>query len=921
MVGELIKEYLVGLGVKIDKPGFKEMESTINQTSSTISSATNGWAKDFVTASSIIATALASVTASVVGLMTTVAKQDLAMEKYARQMLVSKDAAMEMKQAVDALGESVQDIQLTPELYNRYKALVADGRSMKVGGDYEGTMKNFRDLIFEFTRMKQEASYAMQWVGYYLMKYLSRPLEDAKKSFRNLNDSLIKNMPVWTEKIARALVYIINVGRHFWDLLKSIGKTIYDVWDAFPRGIKIATAALAAFFVVLRASPLGRMIALVSSLLLLADDYFGYMEGKQAAMGPVWDKLNGYIDTGKQKFTEWGKALAPVWDKFVEYLVLAKDGAVELSGKISEWIEEVSQYKEMQDFVDTLKELGSSVFDLCGAISEFTGVVFKEFVKSLQKHDVVKRFIESLTALCKELNTIIKVISEVFKWLSKSQIVKDLIDAFGDLIGVLIDLLPLILNFLLIGKIFKFIKILRVAIKYLGGMFKNLGGVGRAIMKIFKSIKDGKGFEGFWKNMGGIIKELKGIVVDCLGSVGKLGLALLALASGDWSKARRLAKEALGFGESKAEAGGRFDFNGDEPTGQLSSLGESGSLEGDPAAFGTDSTGGPSFGAYQIAQRTMPSFLSYLDGYNPEYANRLRAIGSIDGGAFLDEWRKIANENPEGFKKLQHDFVRDNLYNKAINSISSRTGMDVSSRSKTLQEVVWSLAVQHGAGSGRIGEQDDGAARIFERAFEKLGDSADDEDYIKLLYELRKEYFSQSTPDERQAVWNRYDNIEMPAALDMLRAEREYEERKKKEQITNVESQFLNKDGEVPQYEFRNPPADMHEPTIIDIVREWWNSWHILPTSFDKDNVFANCDPIMLNRLMGGAAAAYSQSYGGTNIKNINYQIKVGDVIVGKTDASPQEIGQAVANETLIRLQSDVEQVASNRIFSGVTWT
>lgn len=399
MVGELIKEYLVGLGVKIDKPGFKEMESTINQTSSTISSATGSWAKNFVSASGIIVTAMASVTASVVGLMTAVSKQDLAMEKYSRQMLVSKDAALEMKQAIDALGESVQDIQITPELYNRYKALVTDGRNMKVGGDYEGTMKNFRDLIFEFTRLKQEAGYAMQWVGYYLMKYLSRPLEDAKKSFRNLNDSLIKNMPVWTEKVARALVYIINVGRHFWDLLKSIGKTIYDVWDAFPRGIKIAAAALAAFFVMLRASPLSRIIALVSTLLLLVDDYFGYMEGKQAAMGPIWDKLNGYIDVAKKKFSEWGRELAPVWDEFVEYLIMAKDGVVNLAEKISDWIEEVQNSKGLRDFVDTVKRLGKALQDLGGAIINFVTDSFRDLMDSMEKNDSAKSFTDLMGKL------------------------------------------------------------------------------------------------------------------------------------------------------------------------------------------------------------------------------------------------------------------------------------------------------------------------------------------------------------------------------------------------------------------------------------------------------------------------------------------------------------------------------------------
>ena len=173
MIGEMIKEYLVGLGVQIDKPGFAEMDSTIKTTTNVIETATGAWAANFVKASGIIVTAIASVSTAVAGLMKSTAQQDLEMEKFARRMMLTKDAAWEMKKATDALGESVSDIVITPELMERYKTLVQDGRQMRIGGDFRETMKSFRDLTFEFTRLKQEVSYAMSWVGYYLIKYLN----------------------------------------------------------------------------------------------------------------------------------------------------------------------------------------------------------------------------------------------------------------------------------------------------------------------------------------------------------------------------------------------------------------------------------------------------------------------------------------------------------------------------------------------------------------------------------------------------------------------------------------------------------------------------------------------------------------------------------------------------------------------------
>ena len=222
MIGDVIQEYLVRLGVDIDKPAFNEINKTINTTTSTIEAATGRWSKDFIKASGLITTALAGITTAVAGVMKAAASQDLAMEKLSRQMMVSKDAAWEMKKATDALGESVSDIVITPELMERYQKLVADGSRMKVGGDFAETMKGFRDLMFEFTRLKQEVSYAMTWVGYYLLKYLNRPLAEAQARFRAFNDSFVRNMASWTEKLARALVYIINIGLHFFDLIKSI---------------------------------------------------------------------------------------------------------------------------------------------------------------------------------------------------------------------------------------------------------------------------------------------------------------------------------------------------------------------------------------------------------------------------------------------------------------------------------------------------------------------------------------------------------------------------------------------------------------------------------------------------------------------------------------------------------------------------
>lgn len=576
MIEEVLKSYLVSLGVQIDKPGFNQMKTTLDQTTGVVSSATSSWAKNFVKASGIIATSIASVSASIVGLMTSVAKQDLAMEKYARNMMINKKSAVEMKTAIDALGESVQDIQLTPELFGRYKALLSDGKQMKVGGDYEATMKNFRDLVFEFTRLKQEASYALQWVGYYLMKYLSKPLDDAKKSFKNINDSIIKNMPVWTDKVARALVYIINIGIHFWDLLKSIGKTVKDIWMSFPRGVKIATASLAGFFMLLKASPLNRMIALISSLLLLVDDYFGYMEGKNAAMSGVWNKLNGFIDSSKIKFKELGRELRPFWNQFIDSMESAWTGAKNLGNEFSKWTEKTSKSQAFSNFTQSTKRLGNAFYELGSGIINFVMSAFNSFFDAMKKYGIVEKFngvMERLLGLYLELKNAlswcIETIADWFKELSKSEVLMDFIDALGELLGVLLELIDAIVELVTVAfsgffgeiektqKVYTFRNALRTIVKIVTALIRGFSWLIRKIKDLFKLIAESEKFKKFWETQAKSIKLFSDLLFEALGRVGKLGRALIELVKGNYKVAVSLAGEALGFGGSKAFASGR----------------------------------------------------------------------------------------------------------------------------------------------------------------------------------------------------------------------------------------------------------------------------------------------------------------------------------------------------------------------------
>jgi len=524
MIGEMIQEYLVGLGAKIDKPGFSQAEATIKSLDRTVESSTGRMAANFARASAMIGTAITGVSASVFGLMKSAAAQDLAMQKLSRQMMVSKDAAWTMKKATDALGESIQDIMLTPELMERFNKLAADGRKMKVGGDFAETMRGFRDLMFEFTRLKQEVSYAMTWVGYYLMKYLNRPLAEAREKFRSFNDMFVKNMSTWTEKAARMLVYIINVGKHFLMLVLDVGKALWRMWDSFPRGVKIATAALAGLTLVLRANPLTRMLLLVGSLLLLIDDYYGHMEGKQSAFGTYWDKLNEYIKTAKK-----------YWEEF--------------SGAVSDFADRVESSSALNDFLYVIKEIGGALWELATIYVDAWINQAQMLYESMEKHGAVDSLRESMQKLWNIFMSVLGTVRDLIRWMGRlvnevrrTKEYQDLIDAVGELADVLLETFNIILDLVNIafrglfgelGKtnsVYSFRDAIRAVLSIFTSLLRIVSGAIGVFRDLLTMMRDSSPFRRFWEELG---KMIDAAIVR----VGKFGRALLAIKDGEFRKA------------------------------------------------------------------------------------------------------------------------------------------------------------------------------------------------------------------------------------------------------------------------------------------------------------------------------------------------------------------------------------------------
>lgn len=206
-----------------------------------------------------------------------------------------------------------------------------------------------------------------------------------------------------------------------------------------------------------------------------------------------------------------------------------------------------------------------------------------------------------------------------------------------------------------------------------------------------------------------------------------------------------------------------------EALGALSSKYETGGRGPGTVSTGAGDRGGVSYGSYQMASKlgVATRFVSEKGfPWATDFQN-LKA-GSAE---FTACWKKIARNEPDAFQKCQHEFIKKTHYDLLVAKIRNEDGLDVNTRSRALQDVVWSTAVQHG-----------GATSMVHKALAKVTvaktDPKFDEQLIRQIYAERGRkkadgtlvYFSRNSPNVQKGVANRFKN-ELQDALAMLAKE------------------------------------------------------------------------------------------------------------------------------------------------------
>jgi len=78
------------------------------------------------------------------------------------------------------------------------------------------------------------------------------------------------------------------------------------------------------------------------------------------------------------------------------------------------------------------------------------------------------------------------------------------------------------------------------------------------------------------------------------------------------------------------------------------------------------------------------------------WANQFAGLDpTVRGGTFGNVWKSIAAQDPDAFFDAQHAFIMRTHYDPVVAKVLNATGLDINNRSDAVQDVVWSMSVQH----------------------------------------------------------------------------------------------------------------------------------------------------------------------------------------------------------------------------------
>lgn len=329
---------------------------------------------------------LAKVTEAVIDNIKAVASADLEYQKLAQSMWVTKDTAKTLSVVMKTMGASQEDVAWVPELREQFFRLRQEMAELSTPADADGQLAWIREIGYDVQSLQLKLKMFKEWVVYYLIKELQPYIKEFQEFIRWLNDKFGKSLPALARKVASVLASVVRVAMSLVKALKWLFEGIYNFIDALPSKTKALVAVFAVVGAAIMAGPFGLMMMAIGTALIMLEDFFGYLEGRESSntLKPLWKWL-----------TDENNPLRRLIEKL-------KEGIAFILEKLTELFEKVFTEERQEKLKKTVANIAKGVAEIAEGLATIVESIFGK------KYPVVKKFWDFfLTAVGKVVDKVL----------------------------------------------------------------------------------------------------------------------------------------------------------------------------------------------------------------------------------------------------------------------------------------------------------------------------------------------------------------------------------------------------------------------------------------------------------------------------------------------------------------------------------
>lgn len=379
-MSNILEEYLVRIGAEVDKDAFAGAAKAINNLSGML-----GKLGSILKYGAIFA-GLAKVTEAVIDNIKAVASADLEYQKLAQSMWVTKDTAKTLSVVLKTMGASQEDVAWVPELREQFFRLRQEMTELSTPADADNQLAWIREIGYDVQSLQLKLKMFKEWVVYYLIKELQPYIKEFQEFIRWLNDKFGKSLPALARKVASVLASVVRVAMSLVKALKWLFEGIYNFIDALPSKTKALVAVFAVVGAAIMAGPFGLMMMAIGTALIMLEDFFGYLEGRESSntLKPLWKWL-----------TDENNPLRRLIEKL-------KEGIAFILEKLTELFEKVFTEERQEKLKKTVANIAKGVAEIAEGLATIVESIFGK------KYPVVKKFWDFfLTAVGKVVDKVL----------------------------------------------------------------------------------------------------------------------------------------------------------------------------------------------------------------------------------------------------------------------------------------------------------------------------------------------------------------------------------------------------------------------------------------------------------------------------------------------------------------------------------